>query len=357
MGDSQAIVIGLLAAHDDRDLADTLAADLPPALREQVGDGTRWATEVCAVEPADATAGAPELVDAVRRRLLDGGWQLGIGLTTLPLRVARRPVAAHVSASHGVGLVSVPALGAVHRRERLRDAAAEVVAGLLGEPGTEAGGGGGREGRRARMAARSAELADPAATADAERDGTVRFAGSMVRGNLRLLFGMIAANRPTRVMSRLSRSSTAALGTGAYALSSSNIWTLADESSWPRLLAVALLSLAIILVALWERRRDVAARARVALFNIVTTVMLAIGVASLYLALFVLMTLAAGIVIPPAAFDHQVGHPPNAWDIARLGWLVASIATVGGALGSLLESDSAIREAIYRSRSARDPGG
>jgi len=61
----------------------------------------------------------------------------------------------------------------------------------------------------------------------------------------------------------------------------------------------------------------------------------------------------------PAAVrdDHQVGYPPNAWDIARLGRLVASIATVGGALGSLLESDSAIREAIHRPRSARDPGG
>ena len=363
MGDSRGIVIGLLAAHDDRDLADALAADLPPALREQVGDGTRWATEVRAVDPADATASAPELVDAVRQQLLDGGWQLAIGLTTLPLRVARRPVAAHVSASHGVGLVSVPALGAVHRRERLRDATAEIVAGLLGESGTDAGGARGREGRRARMAARSAELADPAATADAERDGTLRFAGSVVRGNLRLLFGMIAANRPTRVMSRLSRSATAALGTGAYALSSSNIWTLADESSWPRLLAVALLSVAIILVALvvahglWERRRDAAARERVALFNIVTTVTLAIGVASLYLALFVVMTLAASIVIPPAAFDHEVGHPPNVWDMARLGWLVASLATVGGALGSLLESDSAIRAAIYRPRSGSDRGG
>jgi hypothetical protein len=363
MGDSQDIVIGLLAAHDDRDLADALAADLPPALRAQVGDGTRWATEVCAVDPADPTASAPELVDAVRQRLLDGGWQLGIGLTALPLRVARRPVAAHISASHGVGLVSVPALGAVNRRERLRDATAEIVAGLLGEAGTDAGGAGGRERRRSRMAARSAELADPAAAADAERDGTLRFAGSVVRGNLRLLFGMIAANRPTRVMSRLSLSATAALGTGAYALSSSNIWALADESSWPRLLAVALLSVTIILVALvvshglWERRREAAARARVALFNIVTTVTLAIGVASLYLALFVLMTLAAAIVIPPAAFDHQVGHAPNAWDMARLGWLVASIATVGGALGSLLESDAAIREAIYRPRSASDPGG
>ena len=49
---------------------------------------------------------------------------------------------------------------------------------------------------------------------------------------------------------------------------------------------MALLSVAIILVALvvahglWERRRDAAARERVALFNIVTTVTLAIGVAS-----------------------------------------------------------------------------
>ena len=103
MGDSQAIVIGLLAAHDYRDLADALAADLPPALREQVGDGTRWATEVCAVDPADATASAPELVDAVRRRLLEGGWQLGVGLTTLPLRAARRPHPSPAAAPAGPG--------------------------------------------------------------------------------------------------------------------------------------------------------------------------------------------------------------------------------------------------------------
>ena len=354
MGDSQAIVIGLLAAHDDRDLADALADDLPPALRDQVGDGTRWATEVCAVDPADATASAPELVDAVRQQLLDGGWQLGIGLTTLPLRVARRPVAAHISASHGVGLVSVPALGAVHRRERLRDATAEIVAGLLGESGTDAGGARGREGRRAAYggAQRRARRAGCDGRRRTPRDVALR----RLRGARQSPAAVRDDRREppdTRVMSRLSRSATAALGTGAYALSSSNIWTLADESSWPRLLAVALLSVAIILVALvvahglWERRRDAAARERVALFNIVTTVTLAIGVASLYLALFIIMTLAAAIVIPPAAFDHQVGHPPErVGDMARLGWLVASIATVGGALGSLLESDSAIREAI-----------
>ena len=132
----------------------------------------------------------------------------------------------------------------------------------------------------------------------------VRFAAHVVRGNLRLLLGMIRANHPTRVMARLSRSATAALGTGAYAISSASLWTVADQSSWPRLLAVALMSVLLILVALviahglWERASTPAAREQVTLFNVVTITTLGIGVATLYAALFVLMTLAAAVVDP-----------------------------------------------------------
>src|SRR3954465_322685 len=112
MAETHAIVIGLLAAHDDRDLAEALAEDLPGALREHVGPGTDWDTEVHEVDLADASASSSELVDAGRRRLPDRGAPLATGPPTLPLRVARRPVATRTSASHGVGLVSVPALGA-----------------------------------------------------------------------------------------------------------------------------------------------------------------------------------------------------------------------------------------------------
>jgi hypothetical protein len=341
------IVIGLVATHDDRELADDLAGTLPDVLRERIGDRTHWRVEVVETEPADASVSTSELVESVRRRMLERHWRLGIGLTALPLRAGRLPVTTQASASHGVGIISVPALGAVNRDERLREAAAQVVEHLLGEVGERAG----REGR---MRRRSGELADPIGTAAAEDHGTIRFAGSTARGNLRLLVGMIRSNRPTRVMVRLSRAAVAALGTGAYALTSANIWTVAHQSSWVRLVAVGLLALTLILVALvvrhglWERAREPAARERIVLFNIVTLMTLAIGVITLYVALFVLLVAAAAVVIPPAALERQIGAPATVEEFLRVAWLATSVATVGGAFGSVLESHEAIRDATYR---------
>ena len=352
MAEGNGIVIGLLAAHDDRDLADALAQQLPPALRGRVDSQPEWRAEVREAEPADAEAEPAELLETVRRCLLARGWQMGIGLTALPLRSGRRSVPAQASASHGVGLVSIPALGAIRRDARLREAALDVVEGLLGESPD-----GRRDSERgARMARRGSELASPIAPAEAARHGTLRFTGLTVRSNVRLLLGMIRANRPTRVMARLSRAATAALGTGAYAVTSANMWIVSNASSAVRLAGVGLLSIALTLVALvvahglWERARDAAARERIVLFNIVTVTTLAIGVATLYLVLFAAMLVAAAVMIPPAAIQRQIGHPASVLDFIRIAWFAASVATVGGAFGSLIESDEAVRDAAYRPR-------
>jgi hypothetical protein len=43
-----------------------------------------------------------------------------------------------------------------------------------------------------------------------------------------------------------------------------------------------------------------------------------------------------------------LGHPVGVADHRRLAWLVSSVATIGGALGSGLKSNAAVRAAAHR---------
>jgi hypothetical protein len=58
-------------------------------------------------------------------------------------------------------------------------------------------------------------------------------------------------------------------------------------------------------------------------------------------------------VISPNLLKRALDKPVGAADYAALAWFVASLATVGGALGAGLESNEAVREASYAA-AARD---
>jgi uncharacterized membrane protein len=347
------LTVGVLVAQDtSRALADELAQDLPGAMRAHF-PGIDWRTEVHEVAAAEPTATSHELLATVRRHLLDNGWGLAVGLTALPLFSGHRPVTAYASAAQSVGLVSIPALGAVGLRRRLTTTVRHLIEGLLGESvrGAEHAAGDGRHGR---MGARLRELGSPLAHNRVRDDGTLRFAGAVLRGNLRLLVGMVRANQPATVVTRLSGAMIGALGTGTYAVVSSTIWSLADALSLPRLLALAFLSVTLTCVVLvvahhlWERAPKPAARERVVLFNLTTALTLGLGVMSLYIGLFVIFAVAAGVFLPPHHLAANIGHHVNVGDYLQLAWFSASIAIVGGALGSLVESDEAVLDAAYR---------
>ena len=332
------MTVGVLAAHDDaKQLAGRLTAELPAALGQRY-ENVEWHVRHAEADPADPVADERELVEATRRRALEEGWDLAIGLTDLPLSVRRRPVRAHVSAQHGVGLVSVPALGAVRREARLHDVVLSLIERLVGD------------GDRAELLAAGVD------DTTARSAGTFAFTGSVLRANLWLLLGMVRANQPARAAARMSHAAIGALGTAAFALTSQNIWALADQMSVLRLVALMLTSVALTTAALiaahglWERTSDPAARERVVLFNLSTTVTLLLGTAALYVALFVVSLLGAAALLSPAALEQSVGHGVGVGDYLRLAWLVATIATVGGVLGSLIDSDTAIRNAVYHPR-------
>jgi uncharacterized membrane protein len=167
---------------------------------------------------------------------------------------------------------------------------------------------------------------------------------------------MIRANRPWRLTARLSHALVGALAAATYALVADDVWRIADSLEAARLAALTVAAATVAVVALiavhdlWERTSDRRAREQVMLFNLTTVVTLAIGIASLYLAVFVASLAGAGLLIDSSLMGAAIGEPAHVSDYLRLAWLASSLATVGGAVGAALESDAAVREAAYAYR-------
>ena len=130
----------------------------------------------------------------------------------------------HTSPTHGVALVSLPALGVRNVTARLLDAIADAVGILVGDTAPDNGGQHVFR-RRAGVQRRLVELA----TDLDDRPGGqgVAFLARVITGNIRLLLGMIRANRPWRLVGRLSRALLGALAAGAYAVVASDVWRIA----------------------------------------------------------------------------------------------------------------------------------
>jgi hypothetical protein len=295
-----------------------------------------------------------EIVGAARQLLLTRAWDVVVVLTDLPLSVVRRPVVAHASPMHGVAVLSVPALGTLAVRRRLRDAVLRLIGALLGEARDSADG----RADAARWRRISSRLRELGSDVEGEAP-SLRFTTRVFTGHLRLLFGMVRANRPWQLAARLSRALTAAAAAGVFALVTPDIWSLASALGWQRLTVVSVgsvLSIGATLIVgarLWERVADPRTRQQVVLFNIATTATVVIGVAAFYAALFVLSLLAGLLLVAPSLLADAISDPVTFGDYVEVAWLTASLATVGGALGAGLESDEAVRRAAYTYRTSR----
>jgi hypothetical protein len=346
------IVLGLVGAPGvafslardlaDADLADELARRLP---------GAKWRVEVVESRLVLPPATDAAIVDAARRLLLDSGWDAAVCLTDLPLHIHRRPVVAHASPVHNVAIVSVPALGAMGTRHRIREGIVRLVERLVGSRERSADAQGAVVAPRRLSVQRVRELGTDTA------DGAFAFTARVLTGNLVLLGGMVAANQPWRLSLRLSRALTSAVAVGVFALVYSDVWRLSDAFGWQRLVGTALLSVGataatlIVGPGLWERTAAPGVRKQVLLFNIATTVTVVIGVTVLYAALYLLALVAAFWFVVPQVFNNAVGHSASLRDYFQLAWLTCSLAMIGGALGAALETEDAVHDAAYVRRS------
>ena len=169
------IALGMIVAPGlARDVTAKVASELAHDL-EALDLGIEWRTELTVDRLVSPPAQTTEIIDAARRKLLDANWDLGVVVTDLPLRVGRRPVSRQVSPTHGIAVVSLPALGALHLAPRLRRTLLELVGELVGDGGEQWSG----DGALARLKRRWGRgVLQELATDTADRPGALRFLSS-----------------------------------------------------------------------------------------------------------------------------------------------------------------------------------
>src|SRR6202046_1182007 len=189
------IVVGLLASPGPAaELTESLLPEIADRLPERL-PGVRWRLEFVADRLVEPPTDLSAIISGGRRMLLDRGWHLAVCVTDLPLQTARRPVIAHVSATHGVAVLSMPALGPVSVRKRTAETIVRLVGHILGD------------------LALTADAAGPVAAAVTRRmrqlgartergEHGVGFVARVITGNIWLLLGMLRANRPWRLAVR-----------------------------------------------------------------------------------------------------------------------------------------------------------
>ena len=272
---------------------------------------------------------ACEDVDTALSRLTDQAhehqWDLVVGLTELPLRDDDgHYLLVETDLQQRTAVLSLPALGGFRTHRRSRHALRELIDGMS-DDGTQTD-------QRVRLPRRS--------------------------GRWRLLLGMVLANRPWLLVPGLKTALVAALTTGAIATINSTLWLLAISLSPWRLVVATAVSIALVVGwliidgDLWDRPEDDSspARERSRLYNTSTLLTLTTGVLICYVALYVLNLLWALFILDPDVMGGYLKRSFHYADLFVLVWFVASAATVGGALGSGLESDEAIRAAAYSKR-------
>lgn len=82
------------------------------------------------------------------------------------------------------------------------------------------------------------------------------------RGQLRLVLGMVIANRPWWLVTDLSAALAAALATAAFSLVTATIWQLGDGLDWPRLVALGVVAVGALAIGIVVAPRPLGAAIR-----------------------------------------------------------------------------------------------
>ncbi|MDX6153106.1 hypothetical protein [Marinococcus sp. PL1-022] len=377
---SDRYTLGLIAAPDlPKEICDQMAEELPDLLHNYVDDRRQWDVEVVLEPFAGVTEQAESVIQEAQKHRDHHTWNYALCFTDLPIVDGKRLVIADASSDRDIGLISLPSLGAMPMKKRVREAMMQLVNEMHHGSSEEE-----RERQNERIEENQEELEEHendhsyqvrgrgsrelmgnrlyerffpiqrTVYKNNEESQHVRFYANLnMRGRTRLLSGMVLANRPWTIFPAFKSVIALAFATGAYSLIFPSFWTLSDTYGFWRFLIVmitAMLTMTVWFIAahgLWEKESQASSTFLARSYNKATTATIGIAVIHYYLVLFILFIVVSLLFIPASQLTLNLQGTVGVMTYLKISWLACTVATLGGALGAGLEKEETVLKATY----------
>lgn len=347
--------VGLIPSPDlPAKIINQIADQLKISFEKQISSQIDWDIEV----KVGIFVGAAEYVNETMKKVIElketYGWDYAISITDLPSFSEGKAVIADVSTTNHVGIISLPSFGAFPLKKRISKAITLITellykhneATVEKEVTTQI---------NRRFSLSKVMQVDP--EEDAETD--IRFVlNSKIIGWLRILSGMVFANRPWRAIGTFKKMLTLAFATGIYISIFSTPWQLSVSYTPSRFISLMMLSMIGMVIwiifahHLWEKPTSKSQSQYRRLYNVTTVITLFVITLINYFLLFILFLLSISLFVPEGIFDAVTneGADESIEDYLRLAWLTASLSLLVGAVGATVEKEEKIREVTYSYR-------
>lgn len=377
---SDRYTLGLITAPDlPKEICDQMTEELPDLLHNYVDDRRNWDVEVVLEPFAGVTEQAESVIQEAQKHRDHHAWDYALCFTDLPIVDGKKLVIADASADREIGLISLPSLGAMPMKKRVREAMMQLVNEMHHGSSEEE-----RERQNERIEENQEELEEHeddhpyqvrgrgsrelmgnrlyerffpiqrTVYTNKEESQHVRFYSHLnMRGRTRLLSGMVLANRPWTIFPAFKSVIALAFATGAYGLIFPSFWTLSDTYGFWRFLIVmvtAMLAMTVWFIAahgLWEKESQASSTFLARSYNKATTATIGIAIIHYYVVLFILFSVVSLLFIPASQLTLNLQSTVGVVTYLKISWLACTVATLGGALGAGLEKEETVLKATY----------
>ncbi|SIS48095.1 hypothetical protein [Salimicrobium flavidum] len=352
-------------------IGEGLYYSLPELLKTYVDDTKEWVVESLESPLTGYTEEPDEVLGALLEKKKANEWDIAICLTDLPLFRDKKLIVAEANSSENVALLSLPGLGATPLIKRIRESImqllSEMYQGISYEARDEVQRTIGQIDKRRRKKYNSRELVRKRGfdrfspitreTPDADKMSEVRYTvDSRTRGAMRLITGMVRANRPWMLFAPFIKVLVIAFTTGTFAVVFPTLWKLSNHYNLWRMFMINVVAVSLLVFwimaahKMWERKNDHSSNYIRRLYNSTTLMTLMTMVSFYYTLLFICFQLIVFVLLPIDFIAEELNEDMETRSYFFIAWTATSISTIIGALGSTIEDEEVVLSGTYGNR-------